>query len=115
MKELILVIGPALPEAARALCTAPGYGPAGKAESETGGALPQRVIAHWDGWEAPEGEISLSARLRDELTQIRAEHMAWAHDTGRLRVSGCKSSTGSAAATVFPCGGVRCCTSAIPR
>jgi len=90
MKELVLVIGPALPEAARALCTAHGYGPAGKAESETGRALPQRVIAHWDGWEAPDGEISLSARLRDELTQIRAEHMAWAYDTGRLRVSGCE-------------------------
>ena len=90
MKELILVIGPALPEAARALCTAPGYGPGGKAESETGGALPERVIAHWDGWEAPQGEISLSARLRDELKAIRAEHMAWAHDTGRLNVGGCE-------------------------
>ena len=90
MKELILVIGPALPEAARALCTAPGYGPGGKAESETGGALPQRVVAHWDGWEAPQGEISLSARLRDELKAIRAEHMAWAHDTGRLPVGGCE-------------------------
>lgn len=88
MKELVLVIGPALPEAARTLCTAPGYGPSGKAESGTGGALPERVIAHWDGWEAPEGEISLSARLRDELTQIRAEHMTWAHDMGRLRVGG---------------------------
>ena len=88
MKELVLVIGPALPEAARTLCTAPGYGPSGKAESESGGALPERVIAHWDGWEAPDGEISLSARLRDELKEIRAEHMAWAHDMGRLRVGG---------------------------
>lgn len=88
MKELVLVIGPALPEAARTLCTAPGYGPSGKAESESGGALPDRVIAHWDGWEAPDGEISLSARLRDELKEIRAEHMAWAHDMGRLRVGG---------------------------
>ena len=88
MKELVLVIGPALPEAARALCTAPGYSPSGKAESETGGALPERVIAHWDGWEAPSGEISLSACLRDDLKIIRAEHAAWAHDMGRLRVGG---------------------------
>lgn len=88
MKELVLVIGPALPEAARALCTAPGYGPGGKAESETGGALPERLIAHWDGWEAPEGEISLSARLHDELKDIRAEHVAWAHDMGRQPIAG---------------------------
>ena len=90
MKELVLVIGPALPEAARSLCTAQGYGPGGKAESENGGALPQRVIAHWDGWEAPDGEISLSARLRDELKDIRAEHAAWAHDMGRMPVDGCE-------------------------
>ena len=90
MKELILVIGPALPETARALCTAPGYGPGGKAESENGSTLPQRVVAHWDGWEAPEGEISLSARLRDELKDIRAEHAAWAHDMGRMPVDGCE-------------------------
>ena len=37
MKELVLVIGPALPEAARSLCTSPGYSPSGKAENETGG------------------------------------------------------------------------------
>ena len=88
MKELVLVIGPALPEAARALCTAPAYSPSGKAESETGGALPERVIAHWDGWEAPSGEISLSACLRDDLKIIRAENAAWSHDMGRLRVGG---------------------------
>ena len=88
MKELVLVIGPALPDAARALCTAPGYSPSGKAETESGQALPERLVAHWDGWEAPNGEISLSARLRDELTTIRAEHMAWAHDLGRMRVGG---------------------------
>ena len=88
MKELVLVIGPALPEAARTLCTAAGYGPGGKAESESGGALPQRLIAHWDGWEAPEGEISLSARLRDELKDIRAEHVTWAYDMGRKPVAG---------------------------
>ena len=88
MKELVLVIGPALPDAARALCTAPGYSPSGKAETESGQALPERLVAHWDGWEAPNGEISLSARLRDELTAIRAEHMAWAHDLGRMRVGG---------------------------
>ena len=88
MKELVLVIGPALPDAARALCTAPAYSPRGKAETESGQALPERLVAHWDGWEAPCGEISLSARLRDELTTIRAEHMAWAHDLGRMRVGG---------------------------
>ena len=88
MKELVLVIGPALPDAARALCTAQGYSPSGKAETESGQALPERIVAHWDGWEAPSGEISLSARLRDELTPIRAEHMAWAHDLGRMRVGG---------------------------
>lgn len=88
MKELVLVIGPALPDAARALCTAPGYSPSGKAETASGQALPQRLVAHWDGWEAPNGEISLSARLRDELATIRAEHMAWAHDMGRMRVGG---------------------------
>lgn len=88
MKELVLVIGPALPEAARALCTAPGYGSGGKAGTASGQPLPERCIAHWDGWEAPKGEISLSARLRDELTAIRAEHMAWAHDMGRMRIGG---------------------------
>jgi len=88
MKELVLVIGPALPEAARALCSAPGYGPGGKPESATGGPLPERVVAHWDGWEAPAGEISLSARLRDELKAIRAEHVTWAHDMGRLPIAG---------------------------
>ena len=88
MKELILVIGPALPETARTLLGAPGYGPDGKPETETGAALPERMIAHWDGWDAPNGEISLAVRLRNDLTAIRAEHMTWAHDMGRLRISG---------------------------
>lgn len=47
-----------------------------------------RVVAYWNTWDAPEGGISLPARLYAELTQIRAEHMAWAYDLGRLRVGG---------------------------
>lgn len=83
MKELALVVGPTLPEAARTPNLAQGYGPGGKAPAPT-----ERVLVHWEGWDAPEGEISLAARLRDDLKAIRAEHMAWAHDMGRMRVNG---------------------------
>ena len=85
MKELVLVIGPALPGSIDALCTARAADHSGKAETASGQALPERLIAHWDGWEAPDGEIALSARLRDELTTIRAEHMAWARRGAHAR------------------------------
>lgn len=80
MKELLLVAAP--PDGEHppgALATE--YGPAGEARA-------RRVVVHWEGWDAPPGEISLAARLREELTAIRAEHMAWAHDMGRMRVEG---------------------------
>ena len=66
MKELILVIGPALPEAARALCTAPGYGPGGKAESKTGGALACRPN---DMPKPPQGEQPADAPEDEESAE----------------------------------------------
>ncbi|MGE9985417.1 TIGR04326 family surface carbohydrate biosynthesis protein [Desulfovibrio sp. SGI.169] len=65
MKELVLLVEPAREPAALS---------------------PKQVIAHWSAWEAPEGRISLSARLHADLVTIRAEHMAWAYDLGRLPV-----------------------------
>lgn len=47
---------------------------------------PNQVIAHWNAWEVPEGRISLPERLYADLVAIRAEHMAWAYDLGRLPV-----------------------------
>lgn len=49
---------------------------------------PERLVLHWEGWEAPEGEYSLPALLRRELADIRAEHAAWAYELGRLDAGG---------------------------
>lgn len=52
-----------------------------------GDALPHEadtVVALWDDWETRPGEISIPARLHADLPAIRAEHMAWAYDMGRL-------------------------------
>ena len=53
MKELILVIGPALPEAARALCTAPGYGPGGKAPTDATSAAFATYYGNYHGTYEP--------------------------------------------------------------
>lgn len=42
------------------------------------------LVALWDTWEARPGEVSIPARLHAALPVIRAEHMAWAYDMGRL-------------------------------
>lgn len=42
------------------------------------------VVALWDDWETRPGEVSIPARLHADLQSIRAEHMAWAYDMGRL-------------------------------
>ncbi|WP_301194065.1 TIGR04326 family surface carbohydrate biosynthesis protein [uncultured Desulfovibrio sp.] len=42
------------------------------------------VVALWDEWETRPGEVSIPARLHADLLSIRAEHMAWAYDMGRL-------------------------------
>jgi len=47
---------------------------------------PEQVIAHWNAWEVPENRISLPERLYADLVGIRAEHMAWAYDLGRMPV-----------------------------
>ncbi len=50
------------------------------------------LVALWNTWEARPGEISIPARLHAALPVIRAEHMAWAYDMGRLpTVSGCRA------------------------
>ncbi|MBE6443001.1 MAG: hypothetical protein E7022_11940 [Desulfovibrio desulfuricans] len=82
-KECFLVIGRAGPESFPH-DNARGYGPDGRPE----GPAAERLVVRWAGWDAPGGEISLEARLRDDLKAIRAEHAAWAYETGRLRVAG---------------------------
>ncbi len=77
VKECILIAG-----SDHTVSSTQGYGPDGKSN----GVEP--LIVHWNGWEAPKGEIALQARLRDELKIIRAEHAAWAFDFGHLRVAG---------------------------
>ena len=47
---------------------------------------PEQVIVHWSAWDVAEGRISLPARLHADLLSIRAEHMAWAYELGRLPV-----------------------------
>ncbi len=42
------------------------------------------ITALWDDWETRPGEVSIPARLHAALPAIRAEHMAWAYDMGRL-------------------------------
>ena len=77
MKELILIAGP----------VAPDLGPCPiNPESFRNGAT--QTVVQWEGWDAPEGHVSLSARLRNDLESIRAEHTAWAYDLGRLGVGG---------------------------
>lgn len=84
MKELVLVVSPAQADKKSPECDAAQ----GRKDSGEKSAVRQRVIVHWDGWEAPAGEVSLAARLRNELTAIRDEHMRWAHDLGRMHVGG---------------------------
>ena len=69
MKELVLLVEPAKEPSVPS--PASGLG---------------QAVAHWSAWEVPEGRISLPARLHADLLAIRAEHMAWAYDLGRLRV-----------------------------
>jgi surface carbohydrate biosynthesis protein (TIGR04326 family) len=59
---------------------------AGQAKCEADASC--RLIVHFDAWDVPEGEISLPARIQDELVFVRAEHAAWAYDLGRMRVDG---------------------------
>lgn len=47
---------------------------------------PEQVMVYWSAWEVPEGRLSLPARLYEDLVDIRAEHMAWAYELGRLPV-----------------------------
>ena len=42
------------------------------------------VVALWDEWETRGPAVSIPGRLHEELLAIRAEHMAWAYDMGRL-------------------------------
>ncbi len=42
----------------------------------------------FDAWSGADGDISLPARLAGDLWEIRAEHAAWAYETGRMAVSG---------------------------
>ncbi|MDE7241692.1 MAG: hypothetical protein K2N62_07435 [Desulfovibrio sp.] len=42
------------------------------------------LVALWDDWQSESGNISIPERLHAELLAIRAEHMAWAYDMGRL-------------------------------
>ena len=46
------------------------------------------LVALWDAWETQAGAVSIPARLHGELLSIRAEHMAWAYDMGRLPLHG---------------------------
>ena len=43
---------------------------------------------HWEAWDIPEGHISLPRELSRQLTEIRAEHAAWAYDTAYVRAAG---------------------------
>lgn len=45
------------------------------------------TIVYWDSWDTPNG-ISLPARLAADFERIRAEHAAWAYETGKARVGG---------------------------
>lgn len=67
MKELLLLTGGA----------APKEGSGAPADKDT-------LVALWDDWQTPPGVVSIPARLHGELLDIRAEHMAWAYDMGRL-------------------------------
>ena len=69
MKELVLLVEPAKEPSVPSPASGRG-----------------QAVAHWSAWEVPEGRISLPARLHADLLAIRAEHMAWAYDLGRLRV-----------------------------
>ena len=42
------------------------------------------LVALWDAWQAEAGSVSIPERLHADLLVIRAEHMAWAYDMGRL-------------------------------
>lgn len=42
------------------------------------------LVVLWDDWQAEAGSISIPERLHAGLLAIRAEHMAWAYDMGRL-------------------------------
>lgn len=67
------------------LWAAGNHGPEGSFSD--GDAVPHdadTVVALWDTWEARPGEVSIPARLHADLLAIRAEHMAWAYDMGRL-------------------------------
>ncbi|SDF91036.1 TIGR04326 family surface carbohydrate biosynthesis protein [Desulfovibrio legallii] len=65
---------------------APRPQPCGRECCPEGG--PERLVVHWEGWEAPEGEYSLPALLRRDLLHIRAEHAAWAYELGLLDAGG---------------------------
>lgn len=43
---------------------------------------------HWEAWDIPEGHISLPRVLGEQLTEIRAEHAAWAYETAHVRAAG---------------------------
>ncbi|MDR1777295.1 MAG: hypothetical protein LBR31_05645 [Desulfovibrio sp.] len=60
---------------------------AGHAEAPPGGEV-ARLVAYFDVWDVPEGQISLPERLREELLVVRAEHAAWAYEFGLMRVAG---------------------------
>ncbi len=42
----------------------------------------------FDAWDAGPGEISLPGVMADELLELRAEHAAWAYETGKLPLGG---------------------------
>lgn len=46
------------------------------------------TLLHWSLRETPAGVISVPALVDARLLQIRAEHAAWAHEMGSLRVAG---------------------------
>ncbi|MDR2820845.1 MAG: hypothetical protein LBB60_10000 [Desulfovibrio sp.] len=46
-----------------------------------------RLVVYWNDWDAP-GGLSLPARLASDFERIRAEHAAWAYETGLYRVGG---------------------------
>ncbi|MDE7371019.1 MAG: hypothetical protein K2N07_04630, partial [Desulfovibrio sp.] len=59
----------------------------GRGRTQAGAAQDaDTLVALWDDWESGPDVVSIPARLHGELLAIRAEHMAWAYDMGRLPV-----------------------------
>lgn len=51
------------------------------------------LTALWDDWETQPDAISIPRRLQADLLAIRAEHMVWAYDMGRLPIEKAGSQT----------------------